>query len=109
MLPKRDLMNIRLREQDVQLIIQSFKECFGEHDHLWIFGSRVHMDKRGGDIDLYIEALDFDWKILYGQRQRFWIVLQERLGEQKIDLVLKDPKQDLEIYKVARAEGIQLV
>ncbi len=102
-------MNIRLEPNDLASIIQSFKECFGEHDHLWLFGSRVYSQKRGGDIDLYIEVEDFDSKKVYAQKSQFWILLQDRLGEQKIDIVVRDPVQDLLIYKVARSEGIQLV
>lgn len=102
-------MNVRLEPKDLESIIQSFKECFGAHDHLWLFGSRVYLDKRGGDIDLYIEVEHFDFKKAYDQKSQFWIMLQDRLGEQKIDIVVRDPEQDLLIYKVARSEGIQLV
>ena len=102
-------MNIRLEQWEIESIIQSFKECFGEQDHLWIFGSRVHLNKRGGDIDLYIEVINFDVDKVHEQRQNFWVLLQDRLGEQKIDIVAKDPKCDLLIYKVSSTEGIQLV
>ncbi|MDP4840366.1 MAG: nucleotidyltransferase domain-containing protein [Alphaproteobacteria bacterium] len=102
-------MNVRLEPKDLESIIKSFKECFGEHDHLWLFGSRVYLDKRGGDIDLYIEVEDFDSKKVYDQKSQFWILLQDRLGEQKIDIVVRDPGQDLLIYKVARSEGVTLV
>ena len=102
-------MNVRLEPRDLESIVKSFKECFGEHDHLWLFGSRVYLDKRGGDIDLYIEIEDFDSKKVYDQKSQFWSLLQDRLGEQKIDIAVRDPGQDLLIYKVARSEGIQLV
>jgi hypothetical protein len=102
-------MNVRLEPKDLESIIKSFKECFCEHDHLWLFGSRVYLDKRGGDIDLYIEVEDFDSKKVYDQKSQFWILLQDRLGEQKIDIVVRDPGQDLLIYKVARSEGVTLV
>ena len=102
-------MDIRLSEKDIKSIIQSFKECFSKDDHLWIFGSRVYKDKRGGDIDLYIEIADFEIKKTYECRQKFWVLLQDRLGEQKIDIVIKNPALDLLVYKVATEEGIVLV
>jgi hypothetical protein len=102
-------MNIRLEEWEVEIIIQSFKECFEGNDHLWLFGSRVYLEKRGGDIDLYIEVEHFDFQKIYDQKSKFWMLLQDRLGEQKIDIVVCDPHQDLLIYKVARQEGVQLV
>jgi hypothetical protein len=43
-----------MTEQDV--IRNSFRQCFGGEDHLWLFGSRVNDHKRGGDIDLYVET-----------------------------------------------------
>jgi hypothetical protein len=45
-----------MTEQDV--IRNSFRQCFGGEDHLWLFGSRVNDYKRGGDIDLYVETKD---------------------------------------------------
>ncbi len=102
-------MNVRLEPKDLESIIKSFKECFEEGDNLYLFGSRVYAEKRGGDIDLYIEIEDFDSKKVYDQKSQFWSLLQDRLGEQKIDIVVRDPVQDLLIYKVARSEGIQLV
>ena len=102
-------MNVRLEKSDLNIIIQTFKECFNAEDHLWLFGSRVDLSKRGGDIDLYIEVMVFESKIIHTQRQQFWILLQDRLGEQKIDIVIRDPNQELLIYQVARQEGIKLV
>lgn len=52
-------MTIRLEQSDLYSIIQTFKECFEESDHLWLFGSKVDSNKRGGDIDLYIEVMKF--------------------------------------------------
>ncbi|MGI9214939.1 MAG: nucleotidyltransferase domain-containing protein, partial [Gammaproteobacteria bacterium] len=95
--------------KDLESIIQSFTECFDKNDHLWLFGSRVYPEKRGGDIDLYIEVEHFDSKKVYDQKSQFWILLQDRLGEQKIDIVVRDPNQELLVYKVAREEGIRIV
>jgi hypothetical protein len=101
--------NIRLPEKDLNNIIASFKACFNEDDHLWIFGSRVYPEKRGGDIDLYIEPKIYESEIVNKARGEFWNMMQDKLGEQKIDIVIKSPSLDLLIYKVAREEGIQLV
>ncbi len=102
-------MNVRIEPKDLESIIQSFTECFDENDHLWLFGSRVYPEKRGGDIDLYIEVEHFDSKKVYDQNSQFWILLQDRLGEQKIDIVVRDPNQELLVYKVARQEGVRIL
>lgn len=102
-------MNVRLEEWEIKEILRSFRECFGENDHLWLFGSRVDLNKRGGDIDLYIEIMNFDSKKVYEQKQKFGALLQDRLGEQKIDIIIYDPEQTLLIYQVARQEGVRLI
>lgn len=102
-------MNVRLEPRDLNAICMTFKECFEKNDHLWLFGSRINPQKRGGDIDLYIEVEHFDSKKVYEQKSQFWSLLQDRLGEQKIDIVLRDPNQDLLVYKVACQEGVQLI
>lgn len=102
-------MNVRLEAWETAEIIRSFTECFEDEDHLWLFGSRVQLNERGGDIDLYIEVMNFDSQKVYDQREGFWIVLQDRLGTQKIDIVIHDPNQELHIYQVARKEGVRLV
>lgn len=103
------MSKIRLSEKDLNNIISSFKECFTTADHLWIFGSRVHLEKRGGDIDLYVEPQVYESDKIYKARGNFWSMLQDKLGEQKIDIVIKSPSLDLLIYKIAREEGVQLV
>lgn len=102
---------IRLREFDVQQIIESFKEHFGPQDHLWIFGSRVELEKRGGDIDLYVETVEPDIDVALDKKSKFVIDLWHRIGEQRIDVVLNTlaNPDDLLIYVVAKKRGVQLV
>jgi len=106
------MQKVRLSDYDVSQIITLFKKYFGPEDHLWIFGSRVDLTKRGGDIDLYIETKDPIASSANRKRADYRIALWDVIGEQKIDIVLNliaaEP-YDLLIYKVARAEGIQLV
>lgn len=101
--------NVRLDNWEIEAITSSFKDCFSEEDHLWIFGSRAYPEKRGGDIDIFIEPKVFEAQAIYAARSNFWIMLQDKLGEQKIDIVIKDPSQDLLIYKIAKKEGVQLI
>lgn len=51
---------IRLTHYQRTAICEAFKNHFGLEDHLWIFGSRTQINKKGGDIDLYIETLEND-------------------------------------------------
>lgn len=101
-------MRLTAMEQDV--ISNSFRQCFRAEDHLWLFGSRIHDQKRGGDIDLYVEThLDSDQAIK--SKFSFLGIVKDKIGDQKIDIVLNilTIGSSQPIYKIAREEGIQLV
>lgn len=100
---------MRIDPEDLNIIINSFRKCFSSNDHLWLFGSRVDDSKRGGDIDLYVEIQDYEVQKAIEARGCFWNLLQDSLREQKIDIVIRDPNQELLVYQIARQEGIKLV
>jgi predicted nucleotidyltransferase len=100
---------MRLDPEELNSIIKAFQECFSQGDHLWLFGSRVDDKKRGGDIDLYVEMQDYESQKAFKLRHCFWDLLQDLLGEQKIDIIIRDPEQDLLIHQIAQQEGIKIV
>lgn len=105
------MKNIRLKQQNVDIIIAAFREAFGLDAHLWLFGSRVNPQAKGGDIDLYIETITSDVKIVFAQKIAFVNQLYRQLGEQKIDVVINmlGNQQSLPIYEIAKTEGVQLI
>jgi hypothetical protein len=105
------IQNIRLTPFEIEAICASFRKHFAPEDHLWLFGSRVNPKARGGDIDLYIETTIPDASTVVDQKTAFVIELWDKIGEQKIDVVLNLLTRDykLAIYEVAREEGVQLV
>ena len=92
---------MRLEEWEINEIKKSLREVFGENAKVYLFGSRIDDRKKGGDIDLFVEADNID----YEKEKEFWILLQERLGEQKIDIIYNRDKFLIE--KVAK-KGILL-
>jgi len=70
---------------------------------VWLFGSRADDSKKGGDIDIGIlsEKIDFSEKL------GIKIALYEKIGEQKIDLVVSKTGEDI-FFKSAVKEGILL-
>jgi uncharacterized protein len=71
----------------------------------YLFGSRVHDDKKGGDIDFLILA---DYKITIDDKIQFLISFFEKFGEQKIDIVTY-LKSDTDHFKqIALQEAIKL-
>ena len=103
------MKGIRLTDQQVSAIKEAFKECFQESDHLWLFGSRTDLSKKGGAIDLYIETMQNDVARMVQIKSDFITKLWRKIGEQKIDVVIKCDDTELLIYKIAREKGIQLV
>jgi transcription antitermination factor NusA-like protein len=85
-------LNVRLSEHDLTALINCFKQNFPEEtSHIWLFGSRVDLSRRGGDIDLMIEA-ELTVSELVERRRNFIIALEKKIGEQKIDVVLYNPQ-----------------
>lgn len=60
------------------------------HAQIYLFGSRVHDDKKGGDIDLLILSS----KITNTHRRDIKLKLYSALGEQKIDLLIASDASD---------------
>jgi len=91
---------MRLEKNEIFIIKSTFEKIFGSGD-IYLFGSRIDDNKKGGDIDLYL-ITNYD----FNKELEFRILLQEKLGEQKIDIVFsKDKNRDIE--KVA-LQGIKL-
>ncbi|RUM45408.1 MAG: nucleotidyltransferase domain-containing protein [Hydrogenimonas sp.] len=98
---------MRLTEFEAVAIKEVFLEVFKEGD-LYLFGSRVDDKKLGGDIDLFIDLpYEITTEELVERRRAFRIKLQDRIGEQKIDIVIsKDTSKGIE--KEALKRGILL-
>lgn len=94
---------MRLTPLEQEAIKSSFREAFPRDDHIWLFGSRLDDTKRGGDIDLYIETHLLPDEAVRA-KGRFLILLQTKIGEQRIDIVLNllSLKQSKPIYSIAR-------
>ena len=47
---------MRLQSKEIQTIIQIAKDIYGETVQVYLFGSRLNDEKRGGDIDLLVRT-----------------------------------------------------
>ena len=103
------MQNLRLSENEIDAIKVIFTQYFLKSDKLWLFGSRVDLNAKGGDIDLYAESDYHSAKEVLDAKYEFLADLQMKIGEQKIDLVIKFNDYDLPIYHVARKTGVRLV
>ena len=102
---------MRLTELQTDAICNGVKKNFGFASRAWLFGSRVDEQRMGGDIDLYVEPEIQDPDELVVAKLHFLLELHRKLGEQKIDVVIRRAafKEELPIYRVAKETGIRLL
>ena len=71
---------------------------------MFLFGSRTDDSKKGGDIDLYINAETCkDLK----HKNKFLLLLEQKIGEQKVDVVFAE-NESRAIEQQAILHGIRL-
>ncbi len=100
---------MRLTEQQRQIIRATVNEIFGEGAKVWLFGSRVDDDRRGGDIDLLIQTDQVDIYAITRAEINLLSKLQTRLGEQKIDVLLDYPaRKSWSPISIAHQTGVLL-
>ena len=95
---------MRLNEVQQEVIKKTFFEIF-EEGEIYLFGSRVDDELKGGDIDLFLEIKNKD--NLFKKKIKFLAKIKKILGEQKIDVVFNEDKNRL-IEKEARKWGIKI-
>lgn len=104
-------INVRLSGNVLSAICNHFSTFFLPTDQLWLFGSRTDLNKKGGDIDLYIETNETNYEKAVCKKLDFLCALKKEIGDQKIDVVLRltTSNYHLPIYDIARSEGVRLI
>ena len=95
---------MRINSQYQETIKNAFISVFG-NGNIYLFGSRVDDNKKGGDIDLFIE-IDNKQK-LFEKKIKFLAIIKRVLGEQHIDIVFNENSNRL-IEQEIRKWGIKL-
>lgn len=95
---------MRLSPAQIDTIRKAACQNFGADALVWLFGSRVDDSRRGGDVDLYIEATRRDTLMA---ALRCKIALEDSL-DLPVDLIVKEPGDEKPIYNLAKTQGIQL-
>jgi predicted nucleotidyltransferase len=93
---------MRLSDQERQSIRKILLEL-DPNAQIYLFGSRVDDDKKGGDIDLLILSS----KITEKNRRLIKLKLYDALGEQKIDLIITSDTAD-PFVQIALEHGVLL-
>jgi len=77
---------MRLSQFEIEAIHSIAKKYFGSDAQVFLFGSRVDDDKKGGDIDLFISTNEM-YLLTLETKIQFLAELKSQIGDQKIDVV----------------------
>ncbi|WP_260293618.1 nucleotidyltransferase domain-containing protein [Sedimenticola hydrogenitrophicus] len=97
---------MRLTSHQSKLICHAAREAFGEGTKVTLFGSRVNDEKRGGDIDLLVLPAKNDG--LIARKIHMLTLLEQGLGERKVDIVIEHADDTRPIVRIARQTGVAL-
>ena len=100
---------MRLEDVECRVIADTLRKRFGEQSRIWLFGSRVDDEARGGDIDIYLEPEIQEPDAIVDARLEALVELKQRLGDQRIDLVIhRASAREVPIHAIARETGVLL-
>ena len=97
---------MRLAPHQIEVIRQAAHQAFGSGTDVWLFGSRVDDNKRGGDIDLLLRPQQPDQAMT--RKLKLLRLLEQQLGERKIDILIETPDDPRPIVRVAHETGVRL-
>ena len=99
---------VRLSESERQVLLDAAHRHFGETADVWLFGSRVRDDARGGDIDLLIETPEPIPNPLAASLAAE-AEIQSALDDPRVDILVISRKETaLPIHRLARSTGVRL-
>ena len=94
---------MRLTPEQTRIIKTAVAREFEPDARIWLFGSRVDDQRRGGDVDLFVEPRHADLM----RELRCKIAIEEAV-DLHVDLIIAQPGDDRPISRIARSEGIRL-
>ena len=79
---------MRLSNKQKEVIEKTAISHFGKDVKVYLFGSRIYKDQKGGDIDLFLEVVPEE-QITIKKKIALIVDLKRKLGDQKIDVIFK--------------------
>ncbi len=100
---------MRLSEYEKEVIVSCAKDKFGKNTRVILFGSRTNDLRKGGDIDLLVQpGIQASPEEMLNKKIIMLIEIEQKLGEQNIDLLLQQPNDNRTIVKTAGKTGIAI-
>ena len=96
---------MRLKKSEIEVIKEVANLIFKNPD-IYLFGSRVKDNIKGGDIDLRIKL---SYKPNLTDDVKFLAKLKRIIGDRKIDLIIDYPNRKKELIdEIVKKEGIRI-
>jgi predicted nucleotidyltransferase len=92
---------MRISDEIARQAIDVISTQFGSTAKIWLFGSRVDDQKRGGDVDIFVETDTSD--VLRKLKCKSALI---DLFDLKVDLIVGNG--DKPIHRIAKTTGIRL-
>jgi uncharacterized protein len=100
---------MRLSNYEHTVLVDEAKSKFGNCSRAFLFGSRVNDSAKGGDIDILIlPDGNVESGTLFERKISYQIAVKKRIGDRKIDVIVKYPDDNRSIIETAVSEGIEL-
>ncbi|BDQ02002.1 MAG: hypothetical protein KatS3mg036_0920 [Ignavibacterium sp.] len=94
---------MRLSKAEIEILREALREIDPDAK-LYLFGSRLFDDRRGGDIDLLVVSKKLTKKDLRKIKRAFY----NKFGEQRIDIILDNGSSDDPFITKVRSEAVLL-
>lgn len=95
---------MRLSNEEIEILKKALKEL-DENAEIYLFGSRVNDNERGGDIDILIISKKLNKKLVRPLRDKFF----EKFGEQKIDIIIDNGELNDPFVKKIYKEAVSFM
>jgi predicted nucleotidyltransferase len=93
---------MRISGAEKEILVNSIRQV-DRNARIWLFGSRADDTKKGGDIDIAVLST----RIRLPERMLIRRNIVDRLGEQKIDMVVSADGTD-PFFRIAVETGVRL-
>lgn len=99
---------MRITKQQIKILKDAVNKVVGEQAKIWLFGSRLDDNARGGDIDILV-SLDNIVEKPASTVAKISAKVMMKMQGQKIDVLLEAPNlEKLPIHTVVHNQGILL-
>lgn len=100
---------MRIDQHEISTIKCLAEKHFGSGTKVYLFGSRVDDDKKGGDIDLFITNKN-STKLTLASKIDFLADLKSIIGNQKIDVVLDNSlaRRKKQFYQSVTKKSVEI-